>query len=50
MDTIAGYPMYLGGMLSPVNGMQYFFKGGIAELKAYDYARTAAEIAQDAKK
>ena len=42
--------MYLGGMLSPTKGMQYFYKGGIAELKAYDYARTAEEIAQDAKK
>ena len=49
MDTIGGYPMYLGGMLNPVEGMRYLFKGGIAEMQAYDYARTAEEIAKDAK-
>ena len=45
MDTIGGYPMYIGGMMNPTEGAKYMFKGGIAELKAYDYPRTAEEIA-----
>jgi hypothetical protein len=48
MDTIGGYPMYIGGMMNPSEGAKYMFKGGIAELKAYDYPRTAEEIARAA--
>ena len=45
MDTIGGYPMYIGGMMHLTEGAKYRFKGGIADLKAYDYPRTAEEIA-----
>jgi hypothetical protein len=49
MDTIGGYPMYIGGMMNPTDGAKYMFKGGITELKAYDYPRTAAELERAAQ-
>ena len=30
--------------MNPKEGEQFMFRGGIAELKVYDYARTAEEI------
>ncbi|MDP6490335.1 MAG: hypothetical protein QGG69_01030 [Kiritimatiellia bacterium] len=49
MDTIGGYPMTIGGMLNPTEGAKYMFKGAIADLKAYDYPRTAAELERAAQ-
>ena len=45
LDTIGGYPMYVGGMMHPGLGEKYLFKGGIAEIRIYDYPRTSEEIA-----
>jgi hypothetical protein len=45
MDTIGDYPMYLGGIMNPRAGAESMFKGGIASVRAYDYARTPGEIA-----
>jgi hypothetical protein len=41
--------MTIGGMMNPTEGAKYMFKGGIAELQAYDYPRTAEEIAAAAE-
>jgi len=48
LDTIGGYPMYVGGMMHPGLGEKYLFKGGIAEIRIYDYPRTSEEIAAPA--
>lgn len=45
INTIGGYPMSVGGLMHAESGEKALFKGGIAGLKVYDYARTADEIA-----
>ena len=50
LDTIGGYPMYVGGMMHPGLGEKYLFKGGIAEIRIYDYPRTSEEIAAAAQR
>jgi hypothetical protein len=49
LDTIGGYPMCIGGVMNPDLGEKFLFKGGIAEIKVYDYPRTAEEIAESGK-
>lgn len=50
IDVIGGYPMYIGGIMSPALAEKNIFKGAISEIRIFDYPRTAEEIAADAKK
>jgi len=50
MATIPGYSMYLGALFHTNGaGESNLFRGALATLTAYDYARTNKEIAQAAK-
>ena len=49
LATVAGYPMYVGASFNTYSGVVRPFRGGVAEIKAYDYVRTAEEIAAAAK-
>jgi hypothetical protein len=49
LATVAGYPMYVGACFNTYSGVVRPFRGGVAEIKAYDYVRTAEEIAAAAK-
>ena len=44
LATVAGYPMYVGACFNTYSGVVRPFKGGVAEIKAYDYIRTAEDI------
>ena len=48
IDTIGGYPMSIGGIMSPALAEKSLFKGAIAEIRIFDYPRTPEEIATDA--
>jgi len=49
LATVAGYPMYVGASFNTYSGVVRPFRGGVAEIKAYDYVRTAEEIRAAAK-
>ena len=46
IDPLDGYPMSIGGMMSPAFAEKSLFKGAISEVRVFDYARTAEEIAE----
>ena len=48
VDTIGGYPMTIGGVMSPAVAEKFLFKGAIADIRVFDYPRTGSEIAKDA--
>ncbi|MCX6343830.1 MAG: hypothetical protein NT018_02000 [Armatimonadetes bacterium] len=50
IDTLGGYPMSIGGIMSPAMAEKSLFKGAISEVRVFDYPRTAEEIAESAKK
>jgi hypothetical protein len=41
--------MYVGASFNTYSGVVRPFKGGVTEIKAYDYVRTVEEIAAAAK-
>jgi len=45
VDTIAGYPLTIGGIMTPRGDMEAPFRGAISDIRVYDYPRTAEEIA-----
>ena len=49
VDTIGGYPISIGGMMSGATGETALFRGAISEARIFDYPRTAEEIAASAK-
>jgi hypothetical protein len=44
IDTIAGYPMHVGGGWNTARGLQTPFSGALHSLRAYDYALSETEI------
>lgn len=48
IDTIGGYPMSLGGIVSPSKAQTGLFKGAISSVRVFDYPRSAEEIAEAA--
>jgi hypothetical protein len=44
LNTVGGYPMYLGSSWNTALGASNKFTGSLARLRVYDYARTEAEI------
>lgn len=44
LNTVGGYPMYLGAAWNTALGGSNKFSGSLARLKVYDYARTETEI------
>lgn len=49
LDTLGGYPLYLGGIMHPERGEKALFRGGIASVRIYDYARSDEELAAAAR-
>ncbi len=50
LDTIGGHPMHLGAAWHTARGAMNFFSGSVAQLRVYDYSRTAEEIGSAAGK
>lgn len=48
VNTIGGYPLTIGGIMSAATGEKALFKGAISSVSIFDYPRSAEEIAQDA--
>jgi len=48
IDTLGGYPITIGGIMSPAMAEKSLFKGAISSLRVFDYPRTAEEIAASA--
>lgn len=44
LNTVGGYPMFLGASWNTALGASNKFSGSLARLKVYDYVRTEAEI------
>jgi hypothetical protein len=50
VDTIGGYPISIGGIMSEAIAETALFKGAISEVRIFDYPRTPEEIADSAGK
>ena len=50
LDTVSGQPMHLGAAWHTARGALNAFFGSVAQLRVYDYTRTAEEIGSAAKK
>ena len=50
INTLGGYPMSIGGSMSPSKAETALFKGAIAQIRIFDYPRTAEEIGAAAGK
>jgi hypothetical protein len=49
LNTVGGYPMFLGASWNTALGASNKFSGSLARLKVYDYVRTEAEILADSR-
>ncbi len=50
LDTVGGQPMHLGAAWHSARGAMNAFSGSVAQLRVYDYTRTAEEIGSAARK
>ncbi len=44
VDTIAGYPLTIGGIMTPDGDHEGAFRGAISDIRVYDYPRSSSEI------